>query len=115
MTEAASDSSVFYDGQGFSNIGGPDLQRALDVDDWLQNVKSDVSLVGNIFEPVLTADFPGCPTGMAMNYLALPDRRLEHVLIRVTPGHMVPRHFHAYGDEAYLVVRGRGQVELAQQ
>lgn len=103
----------FYEGRGFSKLSGP---GASDVEDYWseqEHLHSRMfSAVGNLFRPVVTAEFEGAPTDLPVNWLLLPDRGMDYCLINIQPGYGFPEHVHGYGTEFYLVVSGSGCVRL---
>jgi mannose-6-phosphate isomerase-like protein (cupin superfamily) len=109
-----SDATDFFTGNGFSRLTGPLADKAREFDATLEKARSDAgfSPKGNLREPVITAEFPGCPTDLPINYLALPNRQMDYCLIRIKPGHGFPEHVHGYGDEIYLVISGHGKVRI---
>ena len=69
-------------------------------------------LVGNLDEERLVATFEGTRCLLPINWLAMPERKFEYVLIKTEPGHSFPEHVHGYGDEIYLILGGTGTVYL---
>ncbi len=104
--------AAFYRGHGWDNVTGPDAERARELMDGLHARKQWLSLVGNLYQERLVAEFPGTRCLLPINWLAIPERKFDYVLIRTEPGHSFPEHVHGYGDEIYLVVGGSGTVFL---
>lgn len=102
----------FYRGHGFSNLGGLEGEKTQAALASFRSTEEGVELKGNLFKPVVTADFPGAPTGLPVNWLLFPDRKFDYCLIRLEPGSDWPFHLHGYGDEIYLVISGHGRVTL---
>lgn len=105
----------FYQGSGFSNVQGRGADAVRSAAAHLQEAKSQVALKGNLFEPVVTADFPGAPTWLPVNWLVFPDRKLDYCLIKMQPGTDWPLHVHGYGEEVYVIIAGEGEVTLGDQ
>lgn len=105
--------SDFFTGRGFSKLKGPEsgLVRKF-WEDLDERRDAEFHPAGNLNKSVITADFPGCPTELPVNWLLLPDRQMDYCLIKVSPGSGFPEHVHGYGDELYLVISGNGCVRL---
>ncbi len=102
----------FYRGHGWDNVTGPDAERTRELTDTLEARKEWLPLVGKLDEARLVAEFPGSQCLLPINWLAIPERKFEYVLIRTEPGRSFPEHVHGYGDEIYLVLGGEGTVFL---
>ena len=102
----------FYRNQGFSKLGGLEAEKTRAAADALRRAREGVPLNGNLFKPVVTADFPGAPTWLPVNWLLFPDRKFDYCLINLKPGCDWPLHLHGYGEEIYLVISGHGRVTL---
>ena len=102
----------FYRGEGFSHLTGPDASRVHEVTASRRAVRDRTPLKGNLFSPVVTAEFPGAPAGLPVNWLLFPDRGFDYCLIRMQPGAEWPLHVHGYGEEVYVVISGAGNVTL---
>ncbi len=104
----------FYHGNGFSRLTGPlaDAARAFDRDVANARERAGWSPKGNLREAVITAEFPGCPTDLPINFLALPSRSMDYCLIRIQPGEGFPEHVHGYGEEIYVIISGSGKVRV---
>ena len=102
----------FYRGHGWDNVTGPDAERTRELTDTLEARKEWLPLVGKLGEARLVAEFPGSQCLLPINWLAIPERKFEYVLIRTEPGHSFPEHVHGYGDEIYLILGGEGTVFL---
>lgn len=102
----------FYRGHGWDNLTGPDSEQTLQLTETLRARKEWVSMVGNLYDERLVATFPGTRCLLPINWIAMPERKFEYVLIRTEPGESFPEHVHGYGDEIYLVLSGEGTVYL---
>lgn len=74
--------------------------------------KRSVPLVGNLDRPVLRAKLFGVTVSIPINWLRLPDRKIDYVVFELEPGEGFDRHLHAYGEELYVVLSGSGVVEI---
>ena len=104
--------SSFYLGHGWDNLSGRDSEQTRALTETLAARKDWVPLVGNLNDERLVATFPGTRCLLPINWLAMPERKFEYVLIRTEPGQSFPEHVHGYGDEIYLVLSGEGTVFL---
>ena len=104
--------AVFYLGHGWDDLTGPDSEQTRELKETLEARKEWVPLVGNLDDERLVATFPGTRCLLPINWLAMPERKFEYVLIRTEPGESFPEHVHGYGDEIYLVLSGQGTVFL---
>lgn len=104
----------FYQGNGFSKLTGPLAESVKQFDEKLAEAREAAgwSPKGNLRQPVITAEFPGCPADLPINFLAHPARQMDYCLIRIQPGHGFPEHVHGYGEEIYLVISGHGKVRV---
>lgn len=103
----------FYTERGFSRLVGPGAEDVVSFWQEQASVRDRiVRPVGNLFEPVVTAEFVGAPCDLPINWLVLPERGMDYCLISIEPGFGFPEHVHGYGNELYLVVEGRGKVRL---
>lgn len=102
----------FYRGHGWDNLSGPDSEQTKQLTETLRARKDWVSMVGNLYDERLVATFPGTRCLLPINWIAMPERKFEYVLIRTEPGESFPEHVHGYGDEIYLVLSGEGTVYL---
>ncbi|MUU69699.1 cupin domain-containing protein [Pseudarthrobacter sp. GA104] len=104
----------FFTGNGFSRLTGRLAEATKQFNKTLDQAREDAGFLpkGNLREPVLTAEFPGCPTDIPINFLAHPGRLMDYCLIRVQPGRGFPEHVHGYGDEIYLIISGHGKVRV---
>lgn len=102
----------FYLGKGFADLSGPQAPKVREATEALRKIRSSVSPKGNLFDPVVTAQFPGAPTGLPVNWLLFPDRGFDYCLIHLQPGANWPMHLHGYGQEVYVVIKGKGKVTL---
>lgn len=96
--------------EAFVKLAGPkaeEMQRRIVQ---LEALRSEVPLKGNLFRPVAVAEYPGYPAYIPIDLFAYPERRLEFGVHVIKPGYGFPVHVHDYGDEVYLVVKGRGRV-----
>lgn len=107
-------SREFFIGNGFSRLTGPLADNVAKFDETLDRAREEAGFEpkGNLNKPVITAEFPGSPTDLPINFLALPNRQMDYCLIRIQPGHGFPEHVHGYGDEIYLVMSGHGKVRI---
>lgn len=105
----------FYQGRGFSSLSGPGAGAVLDTEARMEMASKAVGLKGNLFEPVVTADFPNAPTFLPVNWLALPNHLFDYCMINMEPGSEWPVHVHGYGEEVYVVIDGEGHVVLGEQ
>ena len=78
----------------------------------LDQHRRSTRLVGNLSEPVLESKLFGVTASLPINWLRLPDRKLDYIIFDLDPGEGFDRHLHGYGEELYLVRRGRGIVEI---
>lgn len=78
----------------------------------LERQKRSVPLKGNLNEPVLQAKLFGVTVSIPINWLRLPDRKLDYVVFELAPGEGFDRHLHAYGEELYVILGGSGIVEI---
>jgi quercetin dioxygenase-like cupin family protein len=105
----------FYVGHGFDELTGAEADLTREFDETVHSVRERMSVAGNLYEPRLAADFPGTRCHLPINWLLMPDRKFDYVLLRASPGESFPLHVHGYGDEIYLVLAGRGTVFLEDQ
>ena len=106
---------TFYQGRGFARLTGPEAQQVERARTALRKVQETESLKGNLFKPVVTAEFPGAPADLPINWLAFPDRGFDYCLIRMQPGVNLPLHIHGYGEEVYIVLGGAGFVTVGRE
>ncbi len=102
----------FYRGHGWDDLSGPDAERTRELTEVLEARREWVPLVGNLDEARLVATFEGTRGLLPINWLAMPERKFEYVLLKTEPGHSFPEHVHGYGDEMYLILGGTGTVFL---
>jgi len=104
----------FFEGNGFSRLTGPQADAAREFDRTVNEARETAGFTpkGNLHDAVITAEFPGCPTDLPIDFLTLPNRMMDYCLIHIKPGHGFPEHVHGYGDEIYLVISGRGKVRI---
>lgn len=74
--------------------------------------KRTVPLTGNLDRPVLQAKLFGVTVSIPINWLRLPDRKIDYVVFELAPGEGFDRHLHGYGEELYVVLSGSGIVEI---
>lgn len=101
---------AFYRGQGFDRLGGPEAGRVYEFETELARSREWLSLTGNLYEERIRADWPGTQCLLPVNWLALPERKFEYLVLRTEPGRSFPVHAHGYGDEVYVVLGGTGTV-----
>ena len=102
----------FYDGKGFDNLTGPGARAAYALHEHMAKVREGESLKGNLYEPRVSADFPGAACNLPINLPVWPERGMDFVLLRGEPGSAWPEHAHGYGDEIYVIIGGRGFVTI---
>lgn len=93
-------------------LEGPE---AAETDEYLAELdthRRSTKLHGNLNEPVLSTKLFGVTTSIPINWLKLPDRKLDYVVFDLAPGEGFDRHLHGYGEELYLIRNGRGIVEI---
>jgi len=105
----------FFHGHGFDRITGPEAGLVADFREDLARRRAELPLTGNLYEPRVRADFPGSECLLPVNWLLLPERRFDYVLLRAQPGESFPRHRHGYGEELYVVVAGEGTVFIGDE
>lgn len=106
---------AFYIGHGFDRVTGVEAQEVVELEERLAAAQRATKLAGNLYEAAVRADFPGSECLLPVNLLLFPERQFDFVLLRTGPGDGFPRHVHGYGDEVYLVIRGRGIVLLGDE
>jgi quercetin dioxygenase-like cupin family protein len=108
-------SSSFYVKHGFDGLTGPEAEATQAFHGSLSEQRARLPLVGNLYEARVHADFPGNACALPINWLMLPERKFDYVLIRTEPGESFPIHVHGYGEEIYLVIAGEGLVYLGDE
>jgi quercetin dioxygenase-like cupin family protein len=93
-------------------LDGPDAEATNEYLAELDQHRRSTRLVGNLSEPVLQSKLFGVTVSLPINWLRLSDRKLDYVIFDLDPGEGFDRHLHGYGEELYLVRRGRGIVEI---
>ena len=93
-------------------LEGPDAEATDAYLAQLEAQKRSVPLVGNLDRPVLSSKLFGVTVSIPINWLRLPDRKLDYVVFELAPGEGFDRHLHGYGEELYIGLRGSGIVEI---
>jgi quercetin dioxygenase-like cupin family protein len=115
MREDAGRAREFFLGHGFDRISGPEAAVVGDFREELGRRRERLALTGNLYEPRVRADFPGSECLLPVNWLLMPERKFDYVLLRARPGEAFPRHRHGYGEELYVVIAGEGTVFIAEE
>ncbi|MBI2914988.1 MAG: cupin domain-containing protein [Firmicutes bacterium] len=96
-------------------LSGPGVQDVLEFQKEFRRRKSGVAMKGNIWRPVLTVEYPGYPLSFPINIFQIPERKANYGLSVIKPGYGYPREIHDTVDDVYLIVRGKGKVDLDDQ
>jgi mannose-6-phosphate isomerase-like protein (cupin superfamily) len=109
-TEASRPS--FYNGHGFDRLSGPEVAEVRRFYEGMKTGHQNSVYQGNLFTSKIEANFPGSSCALPVNWLLMPDRKMDYVLLTTSPGEGFPVHVHGYGQELYLIIRGEGIVHL---
>lgn len=109
------DDSEFYVGQGFDRVTGADAARVVEFEAAFAGAREGTAMHGNLDAAPVRTDFPGTECHLPLNWLMLPERQFDYVVLRTPPGNGFPIHTHGYGDEIYLVLSGTGIVTLGSE
>lgn len=105
----------FYQGHGFDRLAGPEAANVYEFEHSVSTLRKGASLRGNLYQERVRADFPGTDCLLPINFLVMPERQFDYVLLRQKPGQRFPLHTHGYGEEVYLVISGRGIVIIGDE
>lgn len=99
----------------YRRLSGPGVKDVLKFQEEFRRLKSGVAMKGNIWKPVLTVEYPGFPLSFPINIFQIPERKFLYGLSVIKPGFGYPREIHDTVDDVYLVVRGKGRVDLGDE
>lgn len=98
----------------FENVAlsGPEVEETFAFHKKFKELQKGVTYKGNIFKPVLTVDYPGFPLSFPINIFKIPQRKMNYALSTLNPGCGYPPEIHDTVDDVYLIVRGKGKVDI---
>lgn len=74
--------------------------------------KNEENLKGNLNNPSFIVKRPGKELHFPINLFSIPERKANYALAVLKPGGGWPVEFHDAIDDIYLILKGKGKVEL---
>jgi mannose-6-phosphate isomerase-like protein (cupin superfamily) len=93
-------------------ISGKDANEVIKIFKDFDNLKEKDYLKGNLNDPSFIISRPGKKLHFPINIFNIPHRRANYALAVIEPGGGWPEEVHETVDDVYLVLKGKGKVEL---